>query len=132
MNDQPCSLVLLVSTSVHVDAARRALVRLAGTVTADETLLGRLTIVAQELGYNLVRHAGHGELLATLSGEGVLDVLAVDRGPGIADLERAMVDGYTSGKGLGLGLSGSRRLVDDFHIDSQPGQGTTVELWKWR
>ncbi len=43
-----------------------------------------------------------------------------------------MVDGYTSGKGLGLGLSGSRRLVDDFHIDSQPGQGTTVELWKWR
>ena len=76
MNDQPCSLVLPVSTSVHVDAARRALVRLAGTVTADETLLGRLTIVAQELGYNLVRHAGHGELLATLGGEAVLDVLA--------------------------------------------------------
>ena len=67
-----------------------------------------------------------------VTGKPAIRLVIRDQGPGIADLERAMVDGYTSGKGLGLGLSGSRRLVDDFHIDSQPGQGTTVELWKWR
>ena len=66
------------------------------------------------------------------AGKPAIRLVIRDNGPGIADLDRAMVDGYTSGKGLGLGLSGSRRLVDDFHIDSQPGQGTTVELWNWR
>ena len=126
MNDQPCSLVLPVSTSVHVDAARRALVRLAGTVTADETLLGRLTIVAQELGYNLVRHAGHGELLATLSGEGVLDVLAVDRGPGMHDVARCLSDHYSTAATLGAGLGAIRRQSDVFDIHSRPGQGTVV------
>ena len=58
-------------------------------------------------------------------------VVASDQGPGIADVERAMQDGYTTGGGLGLGLPGARRLVDDFVLDSEPGRGTTVTLVKW-
>jgi len=58
-------------------------------------------------------------------------VIASDEGPGIADLDRAMQDGYTSGGGLGLGLPGARRLVDDFDIETAPGQGTKVTLVMW-
>ncbi|WP_295465652.1 SpoIIE family protein phosphatase [uncultured Pseudomonas sp.] len=126
LSGQPCSLVLPVSTAVHVDAARRALVRLAGSVTQDETLLGRLTIVAQELGYNLVRHAGHGELCATLGDAGVLDVLAVDRGPGMQDVARCLTDSYSTAATLGAGLGAIRRQSDVFDIHSRPGQGTVV------
>jgi len=126
LNGQPGSLVLPVTGTAHVDAARRALVRLAATVTADETLLGRLTIVAQELGYNLVRHAGHGELLATLGDDGVFDVLAVDRGPGMADVARCLTDHYSTAATLGAGLGAIRRQSDVFDIHSRPGQGTVV------
>ncbi len=54
-----------------------------------------------------------------------------DRGPGIPNLELALTDGWTSGSGMGLGLSGTRRLMDDFHIASKPGEGTTVIITKW-
>jgi serine/threonine-protein kinase RsbT len=55
-----------------------------------------------------------------------------DSGPGIPDVEQAMRDGYTSGKGMGLGLSGTKRLVDEFTIDTTPGKGTRVRILKWR
>jgi serine/threonine-protein kinase RsbT len=58
-------------------------------------------------------------------------IVARDDGPGIADLDRAMQDGYSSSGSLGLGLPGSRRLVDEFEIDSAPGKGTRVTLTKW-
>lgn len=56
----------------------------------------------------------------------------IDQGPGIADLDLAMADGYTSGGGMGLGLSGARRLTDEFGIDTAPGKGTTVTITKWK
>ena len=56
----------------------------------------------------------------------------IDHGPGIADVELAMKDGWTSGRGMGLGLSGSKRLVNDFHIATVPGQGTTVTIARWK
>jgi serine/threonine-protein kinase RsbT len=59
-------------------------------------------------------------------------VQARDQGPGIADLALAMQDGYSTGRGLGLGLPGARRLMDAFDINSNLGQGTVVTLWKWR
>ena len=68
----------------------------------------------------------HGE-----NGRRGIRVVARDDGPGIEDLERALTDGYTTGGGLGLGLPGARRLVDEFAIRSAPGQGTTVTLVKW-
>jgi len=95
----------------------------------------KIVTAASEIARNGLVYGLGGECLIeeTLrAGKPAIRLVIRDQGPGIADLDRAMVDGYTSGKGLGLGLSGSRRLVDDFHIDSQPGQGTTVELWKWR
>lgn len=55
----------------------------------------------------------------------------IDTGPGIRDLEQAMTDGYTSGGGLGMGLSGAKRLVQEFAVDSRPGQGTTVTIAAW-
>ncbi len=58
-------------------------------------------------------------------------MVASDEGPGIADVELAMQDGYTTGNGLGLGLPGTRRLVDDFELQTTPGAGTTVRLVKW-
>jgi serine/threonine-protein kinase RsbT len=61
-----------------------------------------------------------------------LELQFVDRGPGIQDIDLAMQDGFSTSGGLGKGLSGSRRLMDDFEIESAPGQGTTVTLRKWR
>ena len=55
-----------------------------------------------------------------------------DRGPGIADVQLALTDGYTTGSGLGLGLSGTRRLVNEFEIESSPGEGTRVRIIKWK
>ncbi|MBB2897583.1 MULTISPECIES: ATP-binding protein [Pseudomonas] len=95
----------------------------------------KIVTAASEIARNGLVYGLGGECLieeTQRAGKPAIRLVIRDQGPGIADLDRAMVDGYTSGKGLGLGLSGSRRLVDDFHIDSQPGQGTTVELWKWR
>jgi serine/threonine-protein kinase RsbT len=64
-------------------------------------------------------------------GGGGVGVVARTHGPGIEDIERALQDGYTSGGGLGLGLPGARRLVDEFDIESVPSEGTTVTLVKW-
>ena len=71
------------------------------------------------------------ELVRDGDGRRGIQVVARDQGPGIADLERALQDGYTTGGGLGLGLPGARRLVDEFDIETAPGQGTTVTLVKW-
>lgn len=94
----------------------------------------KLVTAASELARNTLVHGGGGcatiELLHNGSRGGVR-VLFVDTGPGIADLQLALTDGYTTMGGLGLGLSGSRRLVDEFDIDSAPGQGTRVTVTIW-
>ncbi|MBF6370995.1 ATP-binding protein, partial [Nocardia puris] len=64
-------------------------------------------------------------------GRRALIVQAEDQGPGIRDIARALEDGYSTGRGLGLGLPGARRLMDRLTIDSAPGRGTLVEMWKW-
>lgn len=95
----------------------------------------KIVTAASEIARNGLIYGGGGECVIeeTLrAGKPALRLVIRDKGPGIADIERAMVDGYTSGNGLGLGLSGSKRLVDEFMIDSRPGEGTTIELWKWR
>lgn len=96
-----------------------------------------LTIIAtaiSELSRNIVRYAGRGELRfwAEDNGRGPgLVVEAKDEGPGIPDLQRALEDGYSTGRGLGLGLPGTRRLMDEFEIRSEPGRGTVVTVKKW-
>lgn len=95
----------------------------------------KLVTAASELARNTIKYGGGGEvhLDALVDGfkQGV-GLVFVDDGPGIADLELALRDGYTTGGGLGLGLSGSKRLVDEFDIDSRPGEGTAVAVIKWK
>jgi RNA polymerase sigma factor (sigma-70 family) len=109
-------------------AARELAVR-AGFSGADLTLLAT---AVSEVARNIVRFAGSGEVAVELLGprRGVR-VVARDAGPGIPDLDSALTDGYTTSDGLGLGLPGSRRLMDEFEIVSEVGRGTTVTMTKW-
>lgn len=96
-----------------------------------------LTLIAtaiSEVARNIVAYAGRGEIIVDLVHEGNrrgVVVIAQDEGPGIPDIAQAMQDGYSSGKGLGLGLPGARRLMDEFTIVSEVGKGTTVTMKKW-
>jgi anti-sigma regulatory factor (Ser/Thr protein kinase) len=116
---------LVVGEVAHVDAARRQIVRLASQLTGDEILLGQLTVVVQEMARNLVNHAGSGELFYSQD-EHALRVLAVDNGPGMANVGQCLMDSYSTTGTLGAGLGAIRRMSDRFDIFSQPGQGTVV------
>jgi serine/threonine-protein kinase RsbT len=94
-----------------------------------------LVTAASELARNALLHGGGGEVLWTVLREGDragVRLVFQDHGPGIPDLKLAMTDGWTSGGGLGLGLSGARRLVHEFTIDSTIGTGTRVVVVRWR
>ncbi len=111
--------------------ARELAARLELTST-DQTLLAT---AISEVARNITTYAKRGEVLLSIvrdnGGREGIRVIARDRGPGIEDVDLAMQDGYTSGGGLGLGLPGARRLVDEFDIVTAPSQGTTVTLVKW-
>ncbi|MER7408192.1 anti-sigma regulatory factor [Streptomyces sp. NPDC000070] len=94
----------------------------------------KLVTAASELARNTLVHGGGGHVEITPLDTGPspgLRLSFVDTGPGIRDLDQALTDGYTSGGGLGLGLSGARRLVHEFEVDSRPGEGTTVTVTAW-
>ena len=95
----------------------------------------KLVTAASELARNTLEYGGGGEVLIEVLNDGVrkgVRLTFVDQGPGIPDLELALKDGWTSGGGLGLGLSGARRLSNEFSIDSKPGEGTRVAITRWR
>jgi serine/threonine-protein kinase RsbT len=125
---------IAIESDADVVTARQRARELAADLelsTTDQTLLAT---AISEVARNITHYAKRGELLVSVvdeDGRRGIRVVARDEGPGIADLERALQDGYTTGGGLGLGLPGARRLVDDFSIDSAPGRGTTVTLVKW-
>ena len=106
---------------------------------AEEVRLGlvsqtKIVTAASEIARNALLYGGGGECLLEIThreGRAAVHLVISDQGPGIANLEQALVDGYTTGNGLGLGLSGSRRLVDQFELDSAPGRGTRVTITKW-
>jgi len=95
----------------------------------------KMVTAASELARNTLKYGGGGEArlihLSDLDRKG-LKLSFIDKGPGISDIELALTDGYTSGGGLGLGLSGARKLADEFELESVPGEGTTVTIIKWR
>ena len=117
---------------VPARAQARALAERLGFSRTDATLIAT---AISEIGRNIVVHVGQGEIeLRPVEDESRrgLVVIAHDDGPGIRDVEAALRDGYAGRGGLGLGLPGARRLMDDFDVVSQPGRGTTVTMTKWR
>lgn len=95
----------------------------------------KLITAASELVRNMLRYGGGGEVLIEIISEGRdngVRLTFADKGPGIANIELAMQDGFTTGKSLGLGLPGTRRLVSKFEISSTVGLGTTVQIIKWK
>jgi serine/threonine-protein kinase RsbT len=128
--------IAIESDSDVVTARQRARELAAGLdlTSTDQTLLAT---AISEVARNITTYAQRGEVVLSIvrepgppAREGIR-VIARDDGPGIADIEQAMQDGFTSGGGLGLGLPGARRLVDEFDIESAPSEGTTVTLVKW-
>lgn len=94
----------------------------------------KLVTAASELARNTIKYGGGGVVHVARIVDGLrlgISMTFADRGPGIADIEQALTDGFTSGGGLGLGLGGARRLSDAFEITSRPGVGTTVSIIKW-
>ena len=103
-----------------------------GLSLVDQT---KIVTAASELARNTLEYGGGGEALLEALQDGGrrgLRLTFEDKGPGIVDLELALTDGYTTGKGLGLGLSGARRLSSEFHITSAPGEGTRVVISRWK
>lgn len=95
----------------------------------------KFVTAASELARNTLQYGGGGDARMSIVTNGIrtgLRLRFIDQGAGIADIGRALTDGYTSGGGLGLGLGGARRLCDEFDIQSTPGQGTTVSITKWK
>jgi anti-sigma regulatory factor (Ser/Thr protein kinase) len=128
-------VVLVVREESDLAMARKEIRTLSARHALGDAATEALATAASEIARNMLVHAGHGEL--TIRGasagdrQGVI-VIARDGGAGIADIEQAMSDGFSTGTGLGLGLAGARRLVDEFELTSTPGEGTTVVLRKWR
>jgi len=119
------------SDVVKVRQLVRTLAQQARLSLVDQT---KLVTAASELARNTLVYGGGGEAeieLVTEAGRTGVRAVFADEGPGIADLDLALTDGWTSGSGLGLGLSGSRRLVQHFAIDTAPGRGTRVEIATW-
>src|SRR3954465_14859567 len=110
----------------------RALAGRLGFSRTDATLIAT---AISEIGRNILVHAGTGEVSIAKTAQDSrlgIEVVARDRGPGIADVEGALSEGYATGNGLGLGLPGAKRLMDEFSIDTELGRGTTVTMRKWR
>lgn len=125
---------IAIASELHIVAARqkgRELAAEHGFTSTDQTLIAT---AISEIARNILSYAKQGEVLITAvseAGRRGIRVEARDQGPGIADLERAMRDGYSTGGSLGMGLPGTKRLMDQFEIDSKPGAGTTVVMTKW-
>lgn len=132
MSEQPRHLPIASNDDVvRARQVVRSLAQRCGLSLVDQT---KLVTAASELARNTLVHGGGGSMTARLvERDGRRGVRAEfeDSGPGIADLELALTDGWTTGTGLGLGLSGTRRLVDEFAVDTEAGRGTTVTVAKW-
>ena len=125
---------ITIASGVDIVTARlegRELAARAGFYASDLTVI---STAISELARNIVEYACNGEIVLSIvqdrNRKGIR-IVARDDGPGIADIELALRDGYSTGGGLGLGLPGTRRLMDDFRIDSKSGEATIVTATKW-
>jgi serine/threonine-protein kinase RsbT len=117
---------------VSVRREVRSLALQIGLGLVDQT---KVVTAASELARNAIVYGGGGQATLETVHDGArqgLRLTFTDSGPGIPDLEKAMQDGFTTGKGLGLGLGGAKRLSDEFSIESRPGSGTRVTITRWK
>jgi serine/threonine-protein kinase RsbT len=130
----PAECRVVIRSEVDIVTARqqgRALAQRVGFTGSDLTVIAT---AISELGRNILIYAGSGEIVimpAQDTGRRGLVVVARDEGPGIADVALALQDGYSTSNGLGLGLPGTRRLMDELEVESALGHGTTVTARKW-
>lgn len=126
---------LAVRTEQDIVAVRQTVRKLAQEVSFSLVDQTKIVTAASELARNTVIYGGGGDVRWEIMVDGMrtgLRLSFVDQGPGIPNLELAMMDGWTSGSGLGMGLSGSKRLVNEFDIQSEPGKGTCVTIARWK
>jgi serine/threonine-protein kinase RsbT len=126
-----CIRITSESDTILARQRGREMARSVGFNLVDQT---RIAIGISELARNILLYAKEGrvEMETARFAESIgLEIRAIDEGPGIADLNMAMVDGYSTSGGLGMGLPGTKRLMDDFHIETGIGRGTTVTIRKW-
>ena len=127
-------LVIPIKADVDVLTARQRARVLVSGLRFSTSELTLIATAISEVARNIVTYAGSGEIVLRIVQRGArrgLFVIARDQGPGIADIARAMEDGYSTSRSLGLGLPGSRRLMDEFELASEIGKGTEVTMTKW-
>ena len=123
-----------IQCSADIVTARQEGRSMAATLGFGSTTLTIIATAISEVARNIVEYAKEGEISIAPVGNGIIrgvQIVARDQGPGIADLETAMRDGYSTSKSLGMGLPGARRLMDQFEISSARGEGTTITMTKW-
>ncbi|RLC66940.1 MAG: ATP-binding protein [Chloroflexi bacterium] len=129
-------LVVLVRREADVVVACQKGRAMAAQVGFSRERQFAISVAIAEVARNVVKYAGRGEITMRpclqQDGRTGLLVVARDEGPGIPDVEQALQDGYSTGGGLGIGLSGAKRLMDEFEIVSRVGQGTTIVMTKWK
>jgi serine/threonine-protein kinase RsbT len=127
-------IVVDIDNPDDIVAARKAGHQLALDLGFSLTDVTMIATAISEIARNITSYAGRGAVRVAVQdrdGRKALVVRAEDEGPGIADIERAMEDGYSTGRGLGMGLPGARRLMDRLIVESALGRGTIIEMWKW-
>lgn len=123
-----------LTESTQVAATRRAALELGAAAGFDETVNGQLALLVTEAATNILKHAGHGQMLLRClerGGSRGVEIIAIDKGPGMRDLSASMEDGTTSAGSYGVGLGAMRRLATEFDVYTMPGKGTAVYMRLW-
>jgi len=126
--------IIPIVLGADVSRVRRAVAAAMAIIGASKIETTRMVTAASELARNVLDYGGGGEVRIALVGQKArrkVELVFTDHGPGISDLSLALKDGYSTGGGLGLGLSGARRLCKEFEIQSVPGKGTVVKVASW-
>lgn len=123
-----------ISKEGDIVLVRKTIRDAASAAGFDGTDITRIVTAVSELARNIFKYAGSGQVTYhndSYNGKNGITIYFIDHGPGIENIEKALTPGYTTGKGLGMGLPGSKRLMDSFNIQSTAGKGTTVIVSKW-
>ena len=125
---------LAIKAEHDIILARRSIREAAGQLGFGETDVTRIVTAASEMARNVYKYAGQGVVRwrsVLVDGRRGIELQFEDQGPGIPDLQLAMREGYSTSRGMGMGLPGAKRLMDDMQVESTVGKGTSITLKKW-